>query len=255
MSARAAASEHPARRIPVLLHAVFFVAGFTAVFVSLGATASLAGQVLAEHKLLLMRVSGAVVVLLGLNMLGVFRLTVLARDLRLHVVRRRVSYSASFVAGIAFAAGWTPCIGPVRSAVLALAGATASVWHGMSLLLVYSLGLGVPFLVLALGLRYAMPMMTKGYAWLRVTNIIGGITVVASGLVLASGSFVQVVGWIYAHAPALANVGTGPGVMAGVVTYTAAFVAGLVSCISPCVFPLLPGYLSFLAGQSAETLP
>ncbi len=251
MSAQPIVSARRLASAPVVLHAFAFALGFTAVFVLLGATASLTGRLLAEHKVMLMRVSGTVVVLLGLNMLGVFRFSLLARDLRLHVVRKRVSYPASFLGGVGFAAGWTPCIGPVLSAVLAMASTTSSVSRGMSLLFVYSLGLAVPFLALALGLRYMMPFMTKGYAWLRVTNIVSGLIVVATGIVLASGSFVRVLGWLYEYAPALANAGTGPDITAGVVTYGAAFVAGLVSCISPCVFPLLPGYLSFLAVQSA----
>ncbi len=251
MTARAASMGHRTH-LAVVTHAVVFIAGFTAVFVALGATASLAGHVLAAHKLTLMRVSGAVVVVLGLNMLGVFRIPLLARELRLHVVREGVSYPASFLAGVAFAAGWTPCIGPVLGAVLAMASTTSSVSHGMALLLVYSLGLAVPFLLLAIGLRYAMPLMNRGYAWLRVTNALAGLIVIASGVVLASGSFVRVLGWLFAHAPALADIGRGPDVTAGVVTYSAAFFAGLISCISPCVFPLLPGYLSFLAGQTAQ---
>jgi cytochrome c-type biogenesis protein len=241
-------------RTNVVLHALAFVAGFTIVFVLLGASASAVSQLLAEHKQLLMRVAGGIVVLLGLNMLGFFRIPLLAMDRRLHFGRAPVSYPASFVAGIGFAAGWTPCIGPVLSAVLAMASETDSLLGATGLLLVYSLGLAVPFLALAIGLRYAIPVLGRVRRWLPVFELVAGSIVLVTGLVLASGSFIRILGWLYARIPALADVGTGPDTTAGAVTIGAAFVAGLVSCISPCVFPLLPGYLSLLTGQTVERI-
>ena len=242
------------RSAGTIAHALAFVAGFTSVFVGLGASASIIGQGLFAHKVLLMQLSGVVIIVLGLNMVGIFRIPLLSRDLRLRLTRPQASYPASFFAGIGFAAGWTPCIGPVLAAVLAMAGAANSIVRGTSLLLVYSLGLAVPFLALAIGLRYLMPLFVRMRRFVRIAEAFAGVLVIATGLILASGSFVRVLGWLYGHFPVLANVGTGPEVTSGLVTVGAAFIAGLVSCLSPCVFPLLPGYLSFLTGQSLESL-
>ena len=244
----------PQRPAATIAHALAFVAGFTSVFVSLGTSASIIGQGLSAHKVLLMQLSGAVIIALGLNMVGVFRIPLLSRDLRLRLARPQASYPASFFAGIGFAAGWTPCIGPVLAAVLAMAGAADSIVRGTSLLLVYSLGLAVPFLVIAVGLRYVIPFFVRMRRFVRIAEALAGALVIATGLVLASGSFVRVLGWLYGNFPFLANVGTGPEVTGGVITIGAAFAAGLVSCLSPCVFPLLPGYLSLLTGQSLESL-
>ena len=119
-----------------LVHALAFVAGFTTVFVAFGASATIIGQGFLAHKVLLMRISGAVIIVLGLNMVGVFRIPWLWRDVRLQLRRPQASYPASYIAGIGFAAGWTPCIGPVLAAVLAMAGAASSIVSGIGLLFV-----------------------------------------------------------------------------------------------------------------------
>src|SRR5579864_6758773 len=116
----------PQRR-DVVFHSLVFIAGFTCVFVVAGATASALGQLFAEYRTTVTRVLGLIVIVLGLNMLGLFRIGVLARDARAHVRKRGVSYAGSFVVGIAFAAGWSPCIGPILAAVLALASETKTV--------------------------------------------------------------------------------------------------------------------------------
>ncbi|TAM60186.1 cytochrome c biogenesis protein CcdA [bacterium] len=132
-------------RRSVVVHAFAFVLGFTLVFVAEGAAASAIGSAFITWRGFLGRAVGALVIVLGLNMLGVFRLRFLAMDRRLRFRLGRFGYAGSTIAGIGFAAGWTPCIGPILAAVLAMAGSARTVTSGTLLLVVYSAGLAVPF--------------------------------------------------------------------------------------------------------------
>src|SRR5207253_2576653 len=130
--------------------AALFVLGFSIVFTALGAGASTLGSVLLEHRLFLERAAGAVIVLLGLFVLGLVRLPVLAREGRPLMERVRPGPSGALLLGVAFAIGWTPCVGPVLGAILVLAGGQGTLGAGALLLLLYSLGLGAPFVAAAL---------------------------------------------------------------------------------------------------------
>lgn len=242
-------------RSRILSHAFLFIVGFTLIFIAEGATASAVGRLVLDERAWLTRALGVIVTVLGLNMLGVFRVPALAMDRRIHFQRAGVSEITSLLTGVGFAAGWTPCIGPVLAAVLAMASASASVERGTELLFVYSLGLAVPFMALAMGLRQALPLFVRMRRSIRYFEIAAGLIVVATGIVLLTDSFVFVLGRLYEWFPFLVTLGTGPGITAGTaVSFSAAFLAGLVSCISPCVFPLIPAYLSLLTGQSLESL-
>lgn len=241
-------------RRDVIVHSLSFIIGFTLVFVAAGATASAIGQVFAEYRQILTRVFGVIVILLGLNMLGLFRLSFLAMDKRVQVRRGGISYLGSMLAGVGFAAGWTPCIGPILAGVLAMASAQESVGSGIGLLLIYSMGLALPFFLMALGLQYALPLLARIKRFLPVIDVVAGAIVLSVGIVLVTNSFLRFTAWLYQTFPAMATLGTGPTVEGGAITAGAAFAAGLVSCISPCVLPLLPAYLSLLTGQSVESL-
>ncbi len=241
-------------RREAVLHALAFIAGFTLVFIAAGATASSIGQLFAEYRVIITRVFGAVVIVLGLSMLGLFRLPFLAMDKRLRIHTSRTSYPSSFLVGIGFAAGWSPCIGPILAAVLALAAEEKTVAHGMGLLFIYSMGLGVPFLLTALALQYVLPFLNRMKRYLHAIEIVAGIIVVGMGLVLVTDSLLRFTGWLYKTFPALANVGTGPEASGDVISASAVFVAGLVSFISPCVLPLVPVYISWITGQTIEEL-
>src|SRR3984885_2880362 len=143
------AYERVARaRRDVLLAAILFVLGFSTVFVALGATASVFGQVLRAHIATLSLIAGLAIILMGLHFLGVFRLGLLYREKRLEVAKPLGLWGA-FVMGLAFAFGWTPCIGPILAAILSIAASEQTALRGAALLAVYSIGLGLPFLLAA----------------------------------------------------------------------------------------------------------
>jgi cytochrome c-type biogenesis protein len=253
MSTTTAIQGSPRREL--LTHSIVFVLGFTLIFVLAGASASALGALFKEHQVLIARVIGVVIILLGLNMMGLFRLPILAMDKRLHFAHTTTSYPATFLAGVGFAAGWSPCIGPVLAAVLALAGSTSSVGLGTAYLLVYSLGLGIPFIITALALNWMLPLFRRLKRYLHAVEIVAGLLVVGMGLILVTGSFLRFTGFLYREFPALANVGTGPEIGSGAaLTIGAIFIAGLVSFISPCVLPLVPAYVSLLTGRRLEAL-
>ncbi|HZV80394.1 MAG TPA: cytochrome c biogenesis protein CcdA [Candidatus Binatus sp.] len=256
-TAAAPAQTVPSRasvRRALLAHSAVFVLGFTIVFVLAGASASALGALFKEHQVLIARVIGVIIILLGLSMMGLFRVPFLAMDKRLHFAHTATSYPATLLAGIGFAAGWSPCIGPVLAAVLALAGSTSSVGTGVVYLLIYSLGLGIPFILTGVALNYVLPILKRFKRYLHAIEIVAGLIVIGMGLILVTNSFLRFTGFLYKEFPALANVGTGPDIGGGALTLGAVFLAGVVSFVSPCVLPLVPAYISLLTGQRLETL-
>ena len=172
-----------------------FVAGFTLVFVFLGATASVVGRVLLEHQAVLNRVAGVVIIAMGLFLAGAITPQLLQRERRFQVSPSRLGVLAPPVMGMAFAFGWTPCIGSVLSVVLTLAAADGTLSRGVLLLAVYSLGLGVPFV--AAGVAFGR--LGGTFAWVkrhfRAINVTSGVVLAAFGLVLVTGN----VGWLAAR--------------------------------------------------------
>jgi len=163
-----------------------FVLGFTVVFVALGSTASFAGALLTPYRDLLGRVAGVVIAAFGLLMLGVVRVPWLYGEARFDPARaRRMGRWAAPVVGAAFAFGWTPCVGPVLGSILGLAGSSADVAHGAALLLVYSLGLGVPFLLVAVFLGSAGPVLKRLQRHAVVVQRVAGALLLTFGLAMA----------------------------------------------------------------------
>ncbi len=182
--------EAPAseQRTRLLCNAALFVLGFSVVFIAYGAVASSVGSLFVEHKRQLTNVAGVLVIAMGLAMAGVFRVDALLRDTRLHVSPSRLGPYAAPVMGMAFAFGWTPCIGPVLAGVLAMAAARETLGQGVGLLVAYSLGLGVPFL--AAGVAFGRLRST--WAWFkrhgRAIDLISAALLIVFGvLLLTSG--------------------------------------------------------------------
>src|SRR5690606_13000779 len=179
-----AAHEPPARTVArrVFLSALAFVLGFTTVFVALGASASAISQVLADNAVWLGRLAGAVITAFGLHFMGIARIPLLYREARLHVDAAPGSLAGAYLVGLAFAFGWTPCIGPILATILTVAGAKDSAWEGAALLTVYALGIGIPFLAAALFVRPFLGVMKRVGSRMRVIEIAIGTLLVATGL-------------------------------------------------------------------------
>lgn len=191
----------------VLASAFAFVLGFSTVFVGLGATASVFGQLLREHMQLLAQAAGVAIILMGLHFLGAFRFSFLAREARYHHVARPAGLAGAYVIGLAFAFGWTPCIGPVLAAILALAAAEHSVSSGALLLFVYSMGLGVPFLLAAIGVEGFLGFAKRFRRHLgAVEKIMGGLLVM-TGVMFLTGTMQTLSYWLIEVFPGLANLG------------------------------------------------
>ncbi|MDZ4170386.1 MAG: cytochrome c biogenesis protein CcdA [Coriobacteriia bacterium] len=193
-----------ASRIKVVVPAVLFVLGFSTVFVSMGATASVLGQFLTEYREIIEMVAGAAVIAFGVLMLGIIKVPWLYSEARMDLGRSRsFGRGAAFVMGAAFAAGWTPCVGPILGTILTMAGSSASVASGALLLLAYSMGLGLPFIAVAL----LFGRMTGLLKWLNrhslVMNRIAGSLLIVIGLLIVTGQFGAVAAWLTQSIPAI----------------------------------------------------
>lgn len=189
-------------RRAVLVPAVFFVAGFTLIFLLLGASATLIGQVLKVYQDWVARIGGALIILFGLHLLGVFRITRLLGERRFHLSRSPAGYAGAAVAGAAFGAGWTPCLGPVLAALLTYASAKTTLAGGMALLGSYSLGLALPFLLAAAATGVFLNASQRLRGVLPVLEKVSGAVLVLVGLLLVSGSFTVLSGWLTRFTPA-----------------------------------------------------
>jgi cytochrome c-type biogenesis protein len=182
----------------VMLHAVAFVTGFTIVFMLLGLSASAIGGVFVEYKDWVARIGGLVVIVLGLNMIGVFKIPALAMDKRIHVRSANRSIVASLLVGIGFAAGWSPCIGPILGGILALV-TQQTIGIATFLLFVYSMGLAIPFLLTAGAVSQSLGVLNRIKRYLGVIETGAGAFLVATGIVLVTGSFARVAGFFYQY--------------------------------------------------------
>jgi cytochrome c-type biogenesis protein len=186
-----------AEKARVILHALAFVSGFTCIFVLIGLSASAIGSVFTStDKEWISRIGGAIIIILGLNMLGAFKIPMLMMDKRIHLQSRKQSFAISFLVGLGFAAGWSPCIGPILSAIILLA-AQESVPRATFYLFVYSLGLAIPFLIMAAGITQSLSALARIKRFLPAIEAGSGAILVATGLVLVTNSFVHIAGFFY----------------------------------------------------------
>jgi cytochrome c-type biogenesis protein len=171
-------------------HGLAFVLGFSVVFVLLGVVASLAGGVLYELRFWLTKLGGVIVVIFGLHMIGVFHIPFLMYDARVQQAPDpKWGYLSSALMGVFFSAGWSPCVGPVLSAILTLAMSGGSISLGVLLLSAYSIGLGIPFLAAALGIGWVTTILRKYGKTMRYVEIAMGVILVAIGVMLFTGTF------------------------------------------------------------------
>ncbi len=194
-----------ARRIA--LSAVFFVLGFTTVFVALGATASVVGQSLARYFDTLSILAGIAILSMGLHFLGVFRISMLYREARVEVRNRPPGYLGAYLMGLAFAFGWTPCVGPVLAAILFVAGAEDTIWRGAALLAVYSLGIGIPFIVAGLFASRFISWANRFKRHMHKVEMAMGGLLVVTGLLFITGQMSRIAQWLLETFPGFANIG------------------------------------------------
>lgn len=180
----------------VLLPALFFVMGLSTVFLLLGFTASAFGAFFLQNQVLFSRVSGVVVIIFGLHFLSVFRIPLLDREARLDAGDRGGSALGAYVLGLAFAFGWTPCIGPQLGAILSLAAQEGSIQRGTMLLAIYALGLGLPFLLAALFMERSLGLMARMKKHMKVIERVMGILLLVVGFALVTGAFTDFSWWL-----------------------------------------------------------
>jgi cytochrome c-type biogenesis protein len=204
MTERGGVDDRVRRR--VMVASLCFVLGFTTVFVALGAGASVLGQWVQEHKGQLAVVAGIVIIGFGLHFLGLLRVPLLYRQARFHTRVEGASFIGAFVMGLAFAFGWTPCIGPVLATVLTLAASEASLGAGVRLLLVYSLGLGIPFVLAAAAIGPFIAFMQRFKRHLHKVEMVMGLLLVVTGVLMLTGSLNWFGQWLIDNVPILARI-------------------------------------------------
>lgn len=195
-------TEMGGRRRVAVVHALLFVAGFSLVFILLGASATALGSALRYYQTWIARVGGVLVILFGLLCLGTVKVGFLQQERRLQLQNKPVGYLGSALVGIAFGAGWTPCIGPVLGAILSLAATTESVSRGMLLLGVYSAGLAVPFLLAAVAVESFLDWFQRFRRFLPWVMRVSGVLLIFVGVLMATGQFTRLAGWLQGLTPA-----------------------------------------------------
>jgi cytochrome c-type biogenesis protein len=189
-------------RRSALLHALLFVCGFTLIFIALGASATVIGRVLLHYRLWITRFGGALVVLFGLYLLGVVRVEAFDRERRVHLASKPVGYLGTVLVGFAFGAGWTPCLGPILGAILTYTAATADLSRGLPLLLAYSLGLALPFLLAAVAVERFLETVKRIRPYLSRISQISGALLIIVGVMMMFDYFTVMATYMQSLTPA-----------------------------------------------------
>jgi cytochrome c-type biogenesis protein len=167
-----------------MIHSLLFIAGFTIVFVALGASATFIGSFFQEHMGIIRRIGGILIIVFGIHVTGLIPLSVLLGEKRITIHRKPAGYIGSFLVGFAFAAGWTPCIGPILASILMVAATETTIFRGMLLLLTYSLGLGTPFLFSSLALHKFLVLFNRYKKAIRIFEIVTGLFLTVIGVLV-----------------------------------------------------------------------
>lgn len=188
----------------IILTALVFVLGFTLLFTAMGAAASAIGQTLQEHKLLLQRIAGVLIIVMALHFLKVIQIPLLNRQARFEPSAQRASYLSAFVMGLAFAFGWTPCVGPVLAPLLFMAADTGSMTQGALLLFAYGVGIGVPFVLAAAFAGPFLRFVRAGGPWMHRMELVIGVILLLTGLLfLSERGMAWISAWMLEAAPNL----------------------------------------------------
>jgi cytochrome c-type biogenesis protein len=188
-------------RAQIFLTSLAFVIGFSLVFVALGASATAVGKFMFARLPLLSKIAGVVLIIFGLHTMGVFRLALLDTEKRVQTQRKPAGPLGAMLVGIAFAFGWTPCIGPILGGILAIAGSKDSVWEGVALLAVYSLGLGIPFLITSLAINQFFAAAKRIRKYYHAIELASGALLVVIGLLIVSGQLTIITRFLQPYLP------------------------------------------------------
>ena len=180
----------------VMVNSIVFILGFSVVFIALGLAATGVGQVLGIYKNTIARIAGVVIILFGLHLTGIFKIKALYTDARLHNVKGSSTPIGAFVIGFAFAFGWTPCLGPILSGVLAVAAEESTLLKGALLLAIYSLGLAIPFLLTALLMERFLKFYSRFRSHMHALEVASGGLLIALGVLLLIGRFTLISNWL-----------------------------------------------------------
>jgi cytochrome c-type biogenesis protein len=194
-------SGHGAARRQVLLRSIMFVAGFSLVFIALGASATAIGRFILDKLPLLSKIAGVLIIVFGLHMMGAFRLGFLDAEKRAQTQRKPAGPVGALLVGIAFAFGWTPCIGPILAGILVVAGSRETIAEGVWLLTVYSLGLGVPFLLTSLAIDRFFSVAAKIRRHYHAIELVSGGLLVAIGVLIFTGQLTVIVRYLEPYLP------------------------------------------------------
>ena len=189
-------------RRSALIHALLFVTGFTLIFVALGASATVLGRVLLHYRIWITRLGGALVILFGLYLLGVVRVAAFDRERRVHLANKPMGYLGTVFVGFAFGAGWTPCLGPILGAILTYTAAQADLSKGLPLLLAYSIGLALPFLLAAVAVERFLETVARIRPYLARISQISGALLIIVGVLMMFDYFTVMATYLQAVTPA-----------------------------------------------------
>jgi cytochrome c-type biogenesis protein len=195
------------RRWAVMADILAFVLGFSVVFIILGASATAVGSFLLSKMSLLSKVAGVLVIVLGLHMIGIFRLSALYKEKRFHAESKRVGVIGSFLIGVAFAFGWSPCIGPILGGILAYASTQETVGQGMVLLAFYSAGLGVPFIIAGLSMNAFFRFTGRFKRHFRAIEVTSGVLLITVGVLIFTNQLTLISGWMVEKFPWMSEIG------------------------------------------------
>lgn len=180
----------------VLLNSVMFILGFSITFITLGASATWLGQILLSRMRVLSQIAGVILIIFGVHLLGIFKINFLYQDKRFHNVEKPRGMWGALVLGLAFAFGWTPCIGPILAGILTIASTKQTVTEGVMLLAVYSAGLGIPFLLTSLGLNQFLSFYSRFKRHFHTVEIVSGGLVIVVGVLILTNSLSRLAGWL-----------------------------------------------------------
>jgi cytochrome c-type biogenesis protein len=230
----------------LFLHAIAFVLGFSFVFViGWGGAATILGQVFVTNKIWIARIGGVLLIIFGLATMDLIHIPWFNMDTRQQYKGKTGTVWGSLAMGVFFAAGWSPCIGATLGAILTLGFSSNTVGQAMFLSMGYSLGLGIPFLLLALVVDQTIPLVKRLGRYLRIFQIVSGVLIIAIGLLMVTAQMTAIARWALQSGFYLDFPSSGQ-----IPSLITALVAGALSFFSPCVLPLVPAYLGYLSGHA-----